>query len=131
MLSSLLNYSTARHLSFQDLRRITRRIDPISMLETRPQLSFKLTTCYPLVNPVVPTKDNKKGQLPETQLVVNRNPSPSAILTECDSSNPAMWGQLFAKILFQQMPQGVSNAVNWIQSELLPRHRPERAAPLG
>jgi hypothetical protein len=27
--------------------------------------------------------------------------------------------QLFAKILFQQMPQGLSNAVNWIQSELL------------
>jgi hypothetical protein len=29
--------------------------------------------------------------------------------------------QLFAKILFQQMPQGLSNAVNWIQSELLIR----------
>jgi hypothetical protein len=27
--------------------------------------------------------------------------------------------QLFAKILFQQMPQGLSNAVNWIQLELL------------
>jgi hypothetical protein len=26
--------------------------------------------------------------------------------------------QLFAKILFQQMPQGLPNAVNWIQSEL-------------
>jgi hypothetical protein len=27
--------------------------------------------------------------------------------------------QLFAKILFQQVPQSLSNAVNWIQSELL------------
>jgi hypothetical protein len=31
--------------------------------------------------------------------------------------------QLFAKILFQQMPQGLSNAVNWIQLELLQTRR--------
>jgi hypothetical protein len=75
MLSSLLNYSTARHLSFQDLRRITFRINPISMLETRSHDEFQTNHMHCACQSGCSDKKiDKREQLPETRLIVNLMP---------------------------------------------------------
>jgi hypothetical protein len=83
MVSSLLFYSTARHLSFQDLRRITRRIGPISMSETRSHVEHQTNHMRCACQSGCSKKYDKKKQLPETQMVVNLRVRTRIILHYC------------------------------------------------